>query len=198
MTAAPPTYRPLRPLDVDQGAYALSPAGSTQAAAPVSRALVRAVVAVVLRTGGRAEELAAAAVQLQYAGGRRALLAVPCARPPRTAECARCGHWEAEHGHPAVVSACNRYRLRLGRPRFKTPEHDAVSYAWVRRIGRARLVFELGEPCEVFPGGTLTVHRYPAPGDGRAVLGAHRWPIPVERRTWWLDTARAHVAGRLR
>jgi hypothetical protein len=192
------SLRPLRPLDADHEAYALGPAWIPESAAPVSRAVLRALVAVVHRAGGRALLHPNDAVRLEYpptaeSSGRRVLLAAPCVRPPGTAECARCGHWEAEHGHPAVVSACGRYRLRLGPPRFKTAEHDGVAYAWVRRMGRARLVFELAEPCEEFPGGTLTVHRYPAPGDGGSTFGAHRWPIPLERRSWWIARARAHV-----
>ena len=185
MTAS--ARRTLRPLDADYEAYWI--AGS---AAPVSRAVVRALVAVVQRAGGRALLRPDDAVRLEYPGGRE-LLAVPCTRPPRVAECGRCGHWEAEHGHPAIVSACGRYRLRLGPARFKTAEHDGVAYAWVRRMGRARLVFELAEPCELFPGGTLTVHRYPAPGDGCSTFGVHRWPIPLERRSWWIARARTHV-----
>jgi hypothetical protein len=181
----------VRPLDADCEAYALGAAPLD--VVPVSRALVRALVAVVARTGGRTVPGPVDGVlRLEHAAGRR-MVAVPCARPPRTPECARCGHWEAEHDHPAVVSSCGRYQLVLGRARFKTAEHGAVAYAWVRRMGRARLVFEISEPCGVFPGGTVTVHRYPAPGDGRAEFGVHRWPIPVERRVWWLARARAHV-----
>jgi hypothetical protein len=189
----------MTPLDADREAYALGAVDAEQSAVPVSRALVRALVAVVLRTGGRAALETGGVVRLAYrcaplrpAAGR-VLLAVPCARPPRSPECARCGHWETEHDHPAVASSCGRYQLLLARPRFKVPEHGAVSYAWVRRMGRARLVFEIGEPCEVFPGGTVTVHRYPDRGDGRVTFAAHRWPIPAERRSWWLARARAHV-----
>jgi hypothetical protein len=183
------------PLDVDRDAYGLSAAWEPERAVPVSRAAVRALVAVVSRTGGRTEVRAPdGAVRLEYPpAGRRVLLAAPCPRPPRTAECGRCGHWAGEHGHPAVVSACDRYRLRIGPARFKVPEHGAVSYAWVRRIGRARVVFEISEPCEVFPGGTLTVHRYPAPGDGGAALGAHRWPLVADRRAEVLEWARGRV-----
>ncbi|WP_086686169.1 hypothetical protein [Streptomyces pseudogriseolus] len=193
MTAVPAATaasRGVRPLDADCEAYALGAAPLD--AVPVSRALVRALVAVVGRRGAVVRDGARGLLRLEHAAGPL-LLAVPCARPPRTAECARCGHWEDEHNHPAVVSACGRYQLMLGRARFKLPEHDGVAYAWVRRMGRARLVFEISEPCGVFPGGTLTVHRYPAPGDGRAVFGVHRWVIPAERRAWWLERARAHV-----
>lgn len=188
----------MRPLDADHEAYVLSAAEDEESAVPVSRALVRALLAVVLRTGGsgtaeaEAVRIAYRAEPLRPAAGL-VLLAVPCARSPRTPECARCGHWKDEHDHPAIASACDRYRLHIGPPRFKVPEHGAVSYAWVRRMGRTRIVFEVGEPCEVFPGGTLTVHRYPDRGDGRAEFGVHRWPIPAERRSWWIARARAHI-----
>lgn len=182
----------VRPLDADYEAYELSAAPWPGDGVPVSGAVVRALVAVVLRAGGGAE-LADGTVRLEHADGSDALVAEPCMLPSRSAECARCGHWEAEHDHPAVVSACERYRLRIGPARFKTADHDGVTYAWVRRIGRARWVFEVGEPCEQWPGGVLSVHRYPGAGAGRARFGAHRWPVPVERRAEVLEWARSHV-----
>ncbi|MEU5181205.1 hypothetical protein AB0G49_14245 [Streptomyces longwoodensis] len=202
MTAVDPSAAARRMvplLDVGSEAYALGAAAVPERTAPVSRAVVRALAAVVLGTGGRVVPgRAGGAVRLEYApagqgAGRRVLRAVPCARPPRTAECGRCGHWETEHDHPAIVSACDRYLLRIGPARFKTAEHGGVTYAWVRRMGRARWVFELAEPCEAFPGGTLTVHRYPGPDDGGTRLAAHCWPVAPERRAGVLKRARERV-----
>ncbi|MGW7327744.1 hypothetical protein ACWGIU_03810 [Streptomyces sp. NPDC054840] len=72
--------------------------------------------------------------------------------------------------------------MSIGPARFKLPEHPAVSYAWVRRIGRTRVVFEIAEPSPPFPSGTLSVHRYPAVGDGPAEFSAHFYVIPPARR----------------
>ncbi|MGW0562862.1 hypothetical protein ACWDZ4_20140 [Streptomyces sp. NPDC003016] len=206
MTAATPVLAAphviSRPLDAAATAYALSNADRRAAAVPVSGALVRSLLASALRCGGAAAlEPDTGTVTLSWpqTGGMvpgvlgPVFRAVPCERPARTPCCARCGHWQGEHDHPAVPTACTRYRLSIGPARFKVPEREEVTYSWVRRVGRTRVVFEVREPSEVFPGGTLVVHRFPAPGDGPYGYSAHFWAIPLERRAGVLKRARGRV-----
>jgi hypothetical protein len=189
-----------RPLDADGDAYALSNADRNAAAGPVSGALLRSVLAGVLHSGGTAAMEADGTVTLswpQLGSVPGALgpvfVAVPCERPALTPCCARCGHWRGEHDHPAVPSACRMYRLSIGPARFAVPEHEGVTYAWVRRLGRTRARFEITRPTEAFPGGVLAVHRLPAPGDGPYGFCAHYLPIPEKRRADVLARARARV-----
>lgn len=191
-----------RPLDANATAYALSNADRPAAAVPVSGALFRSLLASAFHSHGAAAlEPDDGTVVLTWAqlGGMvpgslgPVFRAVPCERPPRTPCCALCGHWQGEHDHPAVPTACTRYRLSIGPARFKMPEHDAVTYSWVRRVGRTRAVFEIRKPTEAFPGGTLAVHRLPAPGDGPYAYCAHYWEIPQGRRAAVLERARGRV-----
>ncbi|KIF05169.1 hypothetical protein PL81_14660 [Streptomyces sp. RSD-27] len=190
-----------RPLDAAAGAYLLSNADRPAAAGAVSGALVRSLLAAAFHSGGAAalepHDSTVVLTYGQHPGGAPGALgpvfrAVPSARPPRTPCCARCGHWQGEHDHPAVPSACRRYRLSVGPARYAVPERG-VTYAWVRRMGRARVRFEIGAPSDQFPGGVLAVHRLPAPGDGPYAYSAHYWPIPSERRAAVLERARARV-----
>lgn len=189
-----------RPLDARHSAYALCNADRPASAVPVSGALVRALLASTLHCGGAvALEPDTEAVTLSWPqiGGMvpgrlgPVFRAVPCERPARTPSCAHCQHWQGEHDHPAVPTACSRYRLRIGPARYAVPEHEGVTYAWVRRMGRTRVRFEITEPSGVFPGGTLLVHRQPAPGDGPYGYAVH--PIPRERRADVLERARGRV-----
>ncbi|MFD0352957.1 hypothetical protein ACFVHW_04295 [Streptomyces sp. NPDC127110] len=190
-----------RPMEAEAPAYLLSNADRKTAAAPVSGALVRSLLASALYSRGSAALEPGGTVVLTYgqiAGVVPGFLgpvfrAVPCARPPFTPCCAQCGHWRGEHDHPAVPTACTRYRLRVGPARFAVPEHDGVSYAWVRRMGSSRFRFEISEPNMRFPGGTLAVHRFPALGEGPAEFCAHFVPIPPERRAAVLACARSRV-----
>ncbi|MGW0757101.1 hypothetical protein ACWD1Y_11535 [Streptomyces sp. NPDC002814] len=189
-----------RPLDASRAAYALCNADRPAAAVPVSGALVRSLLASALHSGGAAAlEPDTDAVTLSWPGGMApgqlgpVFRAVPCERPANSPCCARCGHWKGEHDHPAVPTACTRYRLSIGPARYAVPEHDGVTYAWVRRMGRTRIRFEITEPSGVFPGGTLLVHRMPALGDGPYGYGVHCAPIPAEERTAVLEGARARV-----
>ncbi|MFD4933481.1 hypothetical protein [Streptomyces virginiae] len=196
--------RPIdRPLDASGTAYLLSNADRPSAAVAVSGALVRSLLASTLHCGGAAAlDPADGEVVLswpQIGGMAPGMLgpvfrAVPGARPPHTPCCARCGHWQGEHDRPAVPTACTRYRLSIGHARrFKVSKHHGVTYAWVRRFGRARVIFEITEPNMRFPGGTLSVHRYPAVGDGPAEFITHFHVIPPERRAEILARARARV-----
>ncbi len=201
-TVSAPSVRAIgRPLDADRDAYALSNADRPGTAVPVSGAVVRALLRSALHSHGSAVLEPGAAVTFTY-GPTAAIVpaelapvfrAVPCLRPPHTPECAHCGHWRGEHDHPAVPTACTRYRMRVGPARYKMPEHDDVAYAWVRRIGRARVVFEISKPSALFPGGTLAVHRYPALGDGPAEFCAHLLVIEPKLRSALLGRARSHV-----
>ncbi|MER5482584.1 hypothetical protein ABT024_05120 [Streptomyces sp. NPDC002812] len=191
-----------RPLDATEPAYLLSNADRPATAVAVSGALVRSLLASTLHSGGAAAlDPGDGEVVLswpQIGGMVPALLgpvfrAVPCARPPRTPCCARCGHWPSEHDHPAVPTSCTRYRLNIRPARFKLPDHPGVTYAWVRRFGRTRVVFEIAEPSALFPGGTLAVHRYPAVGDGPVEFSAHFHVIPEVRRAALLRRAAARV-----
>lgn len=193
-----------RPLDATGTAYALSNADREGAAVPVSGALLRSLLASALHSRGAAALEPDGTVRFTF--GQSAgmvpgvlgpmFLAEPCERPPLTPCCAWCGHWKGEHDHPGAPTACTRYRLSIGPRRFKAPEHDGVTYAWVRRMGRTRIVFEISEPSELFPGGTLVVHRYRAPGDGPYDFTAHFLPIPAEERAALLERARARVHPR--
>ncbi|MGW7090013.1 hypothetical protein ACWGH2_41890 [Streptomyces sp. NPDC054871] len=193
-----------RPLDASGTSYALRNADRAGTAVPVSGALVRSLLASAFHSQGAAALEPHGAVWLTF--GQSAgmtpgvlgpvFLAEPCERPPLTPCCALCGHWKGEHDHPGVPTACTRYRLYIGPRRFKAPEHEAVAYAWVRRMGRSRFVFEIGTPSELFPGGTLAVHRYRALGDGAHEFSAHLWPIPPEERAAVLERARAGVHPR--
>ncbi|RSS87006.1 hypothetical protein EF903_18005 [Streptomyces sp. WAC05292] len=191
-----------RPLDADRTAYLLCNADRPAAAAPVSGALVRSLLAAAHFSGGAAAlEPDDGTVVLTYGQSASSVpgwlgpvfRAVPCDRPPRTPCCARCGHWKGEHDNPAVPTACRRYRLSIGPARFALPEHQGVTYAWVRRMGRTLVRFEISEPDDRFPGGALAVHRLPAPGDGPYAYCAHFMPIPPEQRTAVLKRARARV-----
>ncbi|MER6230928.1 hypothetical protein ABT169_17515 [Streptomyces sp. NPDC001616] len=203
-TAALPTipHAITRPLDASHVAYALSNADRPAVAVPVSGALVRSLLASTLHCGGTAAlEPDTDAVTLSWpqiggmVPGRLGPVfhAVPCDRPARTPCCARCGHWEGEHDHPAVPTACNRYRLSIGPARYAMPDRDNVTYAWVRRMGRSRIRFEITDATEAFPGGALIVHRLPALGDGPYGYGVHFATIPKEQRTAVLERARARV-----
>ncbi|MEU7228997.1 hypothetical protein [Streptomyces chrestomyceticus] len=200
MSAAP--YAIGRPLDADRAAYALSNADRDRAAVPVSGAVVRSLLASVLHCGGAAAlEPGTGAVTLSWPqiGGMvpgvlgPVYVAAPCEQPARTPCCARCGHWRAEHDHPGVPTACTRYRLSIGPARYAVPEHDGVTYAWVRRMGRTRVRFEITAPTAAYPDGALVVHRLPAPGDGPYDYCAHFVPIPPGRRADVLERARARV-----
>ncbi|WP_330335655.1 hypothetical protein OHS33_39140 (plasmid) [Streptomyces sp. NBC_00536] len=191
-----------RPLDAAGAAYLLANADRPEAAVPVSGSLVRSVLGAALRSGGAAAlDPADGSMFLTYgqsAGTVPGLLgpvfrAVPCERPPLTPCCARCGHWRSEHDHPAVPTACTRYRLNIGPARYALPEHSGVTYAWTRRLGRTRVRFEISEPTDRFPGGVLSVHRFPAQGDGPYAYSAHFAPIPEERRAAVLKRAHARV-----
>ncbi|MEV0778901.1 hypothetical protein [Streptomyces sp. NPDC050428] len=189
-----------RPLDATGTAYALSNPARDGAAVPVSGSLLRSLLAVVLRAGGAAAaEPVTGVVSLSWpSSGVPGVLgpvfrAVPCGRPPGTSCCARCGHWPGEHDHPAVPSACRRFRLSIGPARYAVPEHDGVMYAWVRRMGRTRVRFDITEPTAAYPGGVLAVHRLPAPGDGPCDYCAHHVPIPLARRAAVLERARGRV-----
>ncbi|MGA5411504.1 hypothetical protein ACPCSC_30155 [Streptomyces lavendulocolor] len=191
-----------RPLDAKRAAYSLCNADRPAAAAPVSGALVRSLLASATHSGGAAgmePDTEAVALSWPQIGGMvpghlgPVFRAVPCERPANTPCCARCGHWKSEHDHPAVPTACTLYRLSIGPARFAVPEHDGVTYAWVRRMGRTRVRFEITEPSRVFPGGTLNVHRMPALGDGPYEFVKHCAPIPAEERAAVLERARARV-----
>lgn len=191
-----------RPLDAHRGAYALSNADRPATAVPVSGALVRSLLASALHCGGAAAlEPDTDAVTLSWPqiGGMvpghlaPVFSAVPCERPARTPCCALCGHWKGEHDHPAVPTACTRYRLSIGPARYALPDSDGVTYVWVRRMGRTRIRFEISEPTAAHPGGVLVVHRHPAPGDGPYDFAAHYLPIPEEQRVAVLERACARV-----
>ncbi|WP_433860228.1 hypothetical protein [Streptomyces kronopolitis] len=190
-----------RPLDATGTAYALSNADREGAAVPVSGALLRSLLASALHSRGAAALEPDGTVRFTF--GQSAgmvpgvlgpmFLAEPCERPPLTPCCARCGHWKGEHDHPGAPTACTRYRLSIGPARFAVPDHDGITYAWVRRMGRSRIVFQITEPSEHFPGGTLVVHRYPEVGDGPVTFCAHFREIGPEERAAFLDRARVHV-----
>ncbi|MFJ5142972.1 hypothetical protein [Streptomyces sp. NPDC088707] len=191
-----------RPLEAAGHSYLLANADRPGSAAPVSGALVRSLLRSALHCGGAAAlepDTGTVALSWPQSGGMvpghlgPVFRAVPCERPARSACCARCQHWAGEHDHPAVPTACTRYRLSIGPARHSVPEHGGVTYAWVRRLGRTRVRFDITAPTEVFPGGTLVVHRMPAPGDGPYVFVAHHLPIPAERRAAVLERARARV-----
>ncbi|MEU1221308.1 hypothetical protein [Streptomyces microflavus] len=191
-----------RPLDAAGNAYSLANADRDRAAVPVSGNLVRSLLASVLHSGGAAAlEPDTGTVTLswpQLGGMVPGVLgpvyrAVPCERPARTPCCARCGHWKSEHDHPAVPTACTRYRLSIGPARYAVPEHEGVTYAWVRRMGRTRVRFEISAPTDAFPDGVLKVHRMPAVGDGPYDFCAHFAPIPPGRRAAVLERARLRV-----
>lgn len=191
-----------RPLDATGKAYALSNADRDGAAVAVSGAVVRALLASALHCGGAAAlEPDTGTVTLSWpqTGGMvpgvlgPVYRAVPCERPARTPCCALCGHWRGEHDHPAVPTACTRYRLSVGPARFAPPEHDGVTYAWVRRLGRTRVRFEITEPTAAYPDGVLAVHRMPAPGDGPYDYCTRYLPIPSGRRAAVLERARGRV-----
>ncbi|MFB8025934.1 MULTISPECIES: hypothetical protein [unclassified Streptomyces] len=191
-----------RPLDAAGTAYVLANADRPSPAVPVSGALVRSVLASALHCGGTAAidpETDAVYLSWPQSGGMvpgvlgPVFVAEPCERPARTPCCALCGHWAGEHDHPAVPTACPRYRLRIGPPRYAMPDRDNVTYAWVRRMGRSRIRFEITDATEAFPGGALIVHRLPAPGDGPYGYGVHFVTIPKEERAGVLERARARV-----
>lgn len=200
--AAPTTLAISRPLDAPGIAYALRNVDRDGAAVPVSGALLRSLLASALHSQGAAcleEDTGAVMLTFgQIASMVPAALgpvfrAEPCERPPLTPCCARCGHWKGEHDHPAAPTACTRYRLHIGQARYAMPDHDGVTYAWVRRMGRSRIVFQITEPTEHFPGGTLLVHRYPEIGDGPVTFCAHFLVIDPAERAAFLDRAHTHV-----
>lgn len=191
-----------RPLDAFRTAYALSNADRPATAVPVSGALVRSLLASTLHCGGAAAlepDTDAVTFTWPQIGGMvpgrlgPVFRAVPCDRPARTPCCALCGHWKGEHDHPAVPTACTRYRLSIGPARYAVPEHDGTTYVWVRRMGRTRVRFEISEPTAAYPGGALVVHRLRALGDGPYDYAAHYLPIPEEQRAAVLERARARV-----
>ncbi|MFC8538061.1 hypothetical protein ACFUJY_29675 [Streptomyces sp. NPDC057249] len=191
-----------RPLDADRTAYALSNADRPAATVPVSGALVRSLLASALHCGGAAAlepDTGTVALSWPQTGGMvpgqlgPVFRAAPCDRPARTPCCVSCGHWKGEHDHPAVPTACTRYRLDIGPARYAPPEHGGITYAWVRRLGRTRVRFEITEPTAVHSGGALVAHRFPAPGDGPYDYSAHHWPIAPERRAAVLERARSRV-----
>ncbi|MFJ4342637.1 hypothetical protein [Streptomyces sp. NPDC088915] len=199
--AAPAALAISRPLDVPGPAYALSNVDRDAAAVPVSGALLRSVLRSALHSRGAAAIEPDGTVVFTF-GPTASMLpaalgpvyrAVPCERPPLTPCCARCGHWEREHDEPGAPTACTLYRLSIGPARFAVPEHDGVTYAWTRRLGRTRVRFEITEPTDAFPGGTLVAHRMPAPGDGPYEYVKHHVPIPPERRPAVLERARRRV-----
>lgn len=201
MTAALDAVRAIgRPLDADRPAYTLSGPGRG-APVPVSGSMVRCLLAVALRTGGGAAlepDTGTVVLTWPQPGGRPGapgpvFRAEPGERPANTPCCGNCGHWPGEHGHPAVPSSCARYRLSIGPVRYAIPEHDGVTYAWVRRLGRTRVRFEITEPTADHPGGVLAVHRLPDAGDGPCGYNAHCIPIPPGRRACVLEHARARV-----
>ncbi|MFD7764130.1 hypothetical protein [Streptomyces microflavus] len=187
-----------RPLDAAGTAYALSNADRAGDGVPVSGALVRSVLASALHSQGAAALEPDGTVHFTFGQGAGVVpgvlgpvfSAVPSARPPLTPCCALCGHWKGEHDDPGAPTACTRYRLHIGRARYAMPDHGGVTYAWVRRMGRSRVVFQITEPTEHFPGGTLVVHRYPEVGDGPVVFCAHFRMIPPELRAGVLKRAR--------
>ncbi|MFJ8301308.1 hypothetical protein ACIQ9R_36155 [Streptomyces sp. NPDC094447] len=199
--AAPLPLAISRPLDAPRAAYALNDARRDGAAVPVSGALVRSVLRSALHSHGAAAVEPDGTVVFSF-GPTASMLpavlgpvyrAVPCEWPPRTPCCALCGHWEREHDEPGAPTACTRYRLSIGPARFAVPEHEGVTYAWTRRLGRTRVRFEITEPTGAFPGGTLMVRRMPAPGDGPYEYAKHFLPIPRDRRTAVLERARRRV-----
>ncbi|AWI32640.1 hypothetical protein [Streptomyces tirandamycinicus] len=200
--AAPSAHAIARPLDATATAYALSNADRDSSPAPVSGALLRSLLASALHSrGAAAVEPDTGTVLLTF--GQIACMApaelgpvfraVPCERPPLTPCCARCGHWKGEHDNPAAPTACTRYRLSIGPARYSMPDHDGVTYAWVRRMGRSRVVFQVMEPSVYFPGGTLVVHRYPEIGDGPVSFSAHFRVIDPAIRAAFIARARARV-----
>ncbi|MER7761547.1 hypothetical protein [Streptomyces sp. NPDC097619] len=203
MTAAPSLtpYAISRSLDAHRAAYLLCNADRATAAVPVSGALLRSVLAAALFSGGTAAlEPDDGTVVFTYGQSASSVpgwlgpvfRAVPCDRPPHSPCCARCGHWQGEHDHPAVPTACSRFRLQIGPARWALAE-SGVTYAWMRRMGRVRVLFEIREPNRLHPGGVLVVHRYPDPDEGPYEFVTHFWPIPPGRRSALLRRARARV-----
>ncbi|MFF0754466.1 hypothetical protein [Streptomyces sp. NPDC004267] len=190
-----------RPLDADRSSYALNDVRRDGAAVPVSGALLRSVLASALHSRGAAAVEPDGTVVFTFGPTASMMPAVlgpvyraePCERPPLSPCCARCGHWGREHDEPGAPTACTRYRLSIGPARYAMPDHDGITYSWVRRMGRSRIVFQITEPSESFPGGTLLVHRYPEIGDGPVTFCAHFLAIGPEQRAAFLDRARAHV-----
>jgi hypothetical protein len=192
-----------RPMDARHSAYLLVNADRGHSAVPVSGNLLRAVLRCALHAQGAAGlDPADDSVTFTFGpvGGMvpnrlgPVFRAVPCERPPLTPCCAKCGHWQGEHDEPGAPTACARYRLSIGPARYSVPLHEGITYAWTRRVGRTRMVFEVTEPTDAHPGGALVVNRFPASGDGPAVFAAHFRPIPAERRAELLELARARVA----
>ncbi|MFE1270577.1 hypothetical protein [Streptomyces sp. NPDC058758] len=190
-----------RPLDAPKVAYALNDVRRDGAAVPVSGALVRSVLASALHSHGAAAVEPDGTVVFTFGPTASMLPAVlgpvyraaPCERPPLTPGCSRCGHWEREHDEPGAPTACTFYRLSIGPARYAVPDREDVTYSWVRRMGRTRVVFQITRPSGAFPGGVLVVHRMPAPGDGPYEYAKHHLPIPAERRPAVLERARRRV-----
>ncbi|MEU6632902.1 hypothetical protein ABZ905_32150 [Streptomyces parvus] len=190
-----------RPLDVDGTAYVLANADRPGGGVPVSGALVRSLLRSALHSRGAAALEPDGTVHFTFGQSAHVVprtlapvfVAVPCPRPPFTPCCALCGHWAGEHDDPGAPTACTRYRLRIGRARYAMPDHSSVTYAWVRRMGRSRIVFQITEPSEHFPGGTLVVHRYPEIGEGPVEFCVHFRVIAPEQRAELVKRARGHV-----
>ncbi|MEU3502623.1 hypothetical protein ABZ726_18295 [Streptomyces hundungensis] len=204
VAATPSAVAITRPLDLDRTAYALTNVHRDAPAVAVSGALARSLLASALHSRGSAALEPATGIAV-FTWGQIASMApaslgpvyrvVPARRPPHTPCCAYCGHWKGEHDDPGAPTACTRYRLHIGPARYAMPDSDSVTYAWVRRLGRTRVVFQITKPSEHFPGGTLVVHRYPEIGDGPVEFCAHFLVVEPKLRGAFLARARAHVAG---